>query len=378
MYKTGRVVLSAALLLAACSKKEDKGAGGGSAGFTPAGSEPKATEPAKGAKPAAFGAWSPKGASMAWQQGAWISRLTLRTSGTISMAGDPAAIEVKGDQAKVFDGKEEHTLGFSIDSPCTVAFTKTLTEGSMKGGTQTISKNFLVADGGKFLVGDGAVGYRKGKTAFVCATGDVDFVELDDKGACKGWKQKFEEWEEKPVKCEWIDKDGKEALKIGEGDWPMTLVADGDLLQSEQFAQMVKENYHQPAKSWDEAKAAVSAKVKENDPGEQAKAAGGKVGETNTVASLMATFAADRKSVEGKPVELTALYLNSNRSTSNGKTTYNAMLVDSKENTKLVLPCSLDAEVKDIKQYDKVTVKGTVGESFDKPSLDGCTVAKAK
>lgn len=373
------LVVGSALVLsgAACSKKEDKP----NPGFTPAGSgSGSAGKPVEGkddaAAPSELAAWMPKGANLAWEQNAWTSRLQLRTSGTMSMAGDPVALEIKGDKAKAWDGKTEHQLGFKIDSPCTVAFTKEITEGGMQG-TQTMRKNYAMVEG-KFLVGDGDVGYRKGKTAFVCGHGDHDYVIADDKGTCTSFRLKFREWEKQPVKCEWTQVDGKEALKIGEGQFPIVVKADGDLLLSDQFDEFAKKGYHTAAKSFDEAKEAVNRMVKENDPVEIAKAAGGKVGETNTVASLMATFGTDRKSVEGKEVEVTALYLNSNQSTSNGKTTHNAILVDKQGDMKLTLTCNLDAEVKGLKQYDKVKAKGTVGESFDKAALDKCTLTKAK
>lgn len=366
------LVVGSALVLsgAACSKKEDKP----NPGFTPAGSGSATGKPVEGKPddskmPAAFAAWMPKNAPLAWQEGAWTSRLTLRTSGTMSMAGDPAAIEIKGDKAKVFDGKTEHTLDFEMASPCTVAFKKKEADGAV----YTFTKGYVLGENGKLLVADGHAGYRKGKSAFVCGMGE--FITLDDKGECLSWKQKFgTEWKSEAAKCEWTQVDGKDALKAGD----MTLIADGDLLQSQQFSDMVKKGYHTAAKSFDEAKEAVTRMVKENDPVEIAKAAGGKVGETNTVASLMATFGTDRKSVEGKEVEVTALYLNSNQSTSNGKTTHNAILVDKQGDMKLTLTCNLDAEVKGLKQYDKVKAKGTVGESFDKAALDKCTLTKAK
>lgn len=368
-------IVGGALVAGACSKKQEAPQGGSAEPATKA-VDPKANAD-QGKVPAAFAAWMPKGANLAWEQNAWASRMQLRTSGTMSMAGDPVAIEIKGDKAKVFDGKTDHELGFAIDAPCTVAFTKTITEGNMKGGTQTMRKHFVMAEG-KFLVGDGAAGYRKGKSAFVCGHGEHEYVTLDESGACKSHRERMGDWEAKDVKCEWTTVDGKEALKIGEGDFPITVIADGDTLQSAQFTDGVKQNLHVAAKSWDDAKAAVTATTKANDPAEIAKAAGGKVGETGTVASLAATFAAERQSTLGKQVEVTALYMNSSSSTANGKTTHSVMLVDSKDQTKLTLPCRVEAVVKDVKQWDKVTAKGTVAESFDKPALENCTVTKSK
>jgi hypothetical protein len=356
-----------AALGAGCSKKSETS--GSSTGDKTGGDDKTA------AMPAEVAAWMPKGATEAWQ-GAWASRLTLRTSGTISMAGDPAAIEVKGDKARVFDGKTESELGFAIDSPCTASFKQTITEGSMKGGTSTHTKQFLLKDG-KVIAAEGAVGYRKGKTAIVCTSGMDKLATLDEAGKCKTWSMMFDKWQSKDTTCTWSTADGKDVLTVGTGDWSTKVIADGDLLQSEQFSDAVKQGLHVQAKSYDEAKATVTAKVKENDPGEQAKAAGGKVGDTSTIVSLGATYAADKASLEGKPLELTAQYFSSSSSTSNGVTSYAVSLVDSKDSTKLTLTCYTKEEVKGFKQYDKLTVKGTVKESFGRPSLEPCTVAKA-
>ena len=106
-------------------------------------------------------------------------------------------------------------------------------------------------------------------------------------------------------------------------------------------------------------------------------AAGGVVGDTSTVAGLQASYAAD-KSLKGKAVEVTGYYLNNNTMTSNGETSYNAVITNKENDMALTLACELKAEPKGFKQWDKVTVKGTVDESFDKPDLQDCTIAKAK
>ncbi len=353
---------------AACSKKpEPTGGSESSGGGAPA--------DAKGAMPAELAAWMPKGAAEAWN-GAWAGRLTLRTSGVISMAGDPAAIEITGSKARVFDGKTEHALGFAVEAPCIATFTLAITEGAMKGGTSGHTKKFLVKDG-TLLAGDGAVGYRKGKAAIVCQSGADAIATLDDKGVCKTWSKMFDKWKSQDATCVWSTVNGKDLLTVGTGDWASTLIADGDLLQNEQFAQSVKEGLHVKAASYDAARETVTAKLKEHDPGEQAKAAGGKVGDTSTVVSLAASYAADKASLEGKPLELTAQYFSSSSSTSNGVTSHAVSLVDSKETNKFTLTCYTKEAVKGLKQYEKVTAKGTIKESFDRASLDPCTLAKA-
>lgn len=348
------------LFAAACGGKKDDSATGSA----------KATEGGGGADasgmPAEVSAWMPKDAAAAWQ-GTWSSRLTLRTSGTMSMAGDPVALEIAGAKVKAFDGKQEHALGFELESPCSVDFTRE--EGGMK---QSFGKHFLVKDGA-LRVGEGAVGYRKGKTALACTVSEG--VVVVGEAGCKGYKKLGDTWRDKPLECAWSSDGGKELLTIGKGDWATKLRADGDFLVTDQFEEETK--FTTKAASFDEAKAAVTAKVKANDPGEQAKAAGGKVGDTSTVTGLQATFAADQAATKGKAVEVTGLYFSSGSMTANGKTTHTLSVIDSKDSSKITLTCTLEGEAPDLRQYDKVTVKGTVGESFGKASLEACTVAKA-
>jgi hypothetical protein len=242
--------------------------------------------------------------------------------------------------------------------------------------TKSYTKTFLVRDGA-LQAGDGAVGYRKGKTAIVCSGGMDGVFVVDDKG-CKAWRQKFgDKWEAEDKKCAWSSDGGKDVLTLGEGNWARKVTADGDYLISDQWADEAK--LHAKTASFDEAKQQVTAKVKEKDPGEIAKAAGGVVGKTDTIASLAATFAADKASVDGKPLELGALHYSTSTTTSNGQKSYIVSLVDSKESTKITLSCHMKSEPPDgIRQFDKVTVKGTVRESFGTAGLEDCTLTKAK
>lgn len=345
---------------AACGGKKDDGAGGGSGGGGDSGD-----------MPAEFSAWMPKGATEAWA-GAHSSRLMYGGGSTMSMAGNPVALQITGGTAKVFDGNKEAELEFAIDSPCGVVFR----EKGKDGSTRYYHKNFLVRDG-KLLAGDGAVGYRKGKTALVCTSGMDGVFVVDDKG-CKAFRQRFgDKWESEAKKCAWSSENGKDVVTLGEGDWARKLVADGDYLISDQFSDEAK--LHAKAASYDEAKASVTAKVKEKDPGEIAKAAGGVVGRTDTIASVAATYAADKKSLDGKPLEITALHFSTSTMTANGKKSHIVSLVDSKEQTKITMSCHMTEEPpKDIKQYEKVTAKGTVRESFGTAGLEPCTLAVAK
>jgi hypothetical protein len=317
----------------------------------------------------------PTGAAAAFN-GAWKGRMTLTSAlgGSHSMAGDPAAFDIKGDAITVFDGKADHAMPFEIESPCTIRIDEEITEGSMKGGTSFHTIQYVIKDG-KALLGDGGVGFRKGKSAVFCTTGmDGGVYTLDDKGLCTHWKDKFGKWDSTEGICTWSSEEGKDVLTVGSGNWSTKLIADGDALMSDQFKDETK--LYEKTADFAAAKAAVTAKLKADDPGEQAKAAGGKPGDMTTIVGLIATYAAD-KSLKGKPLEITAQYLNSNSSSSGDQHSYNAILVDSKDSTSFSLTCETKAEVTGFTQYDKVIAKGTIDESFNKPSLKDCTITKA-
>ncbi len=201
-------LVSLATLTTGCKK----GAGGGGAADLPAELSP----------------WMPKDASAAWQ-GAWATRLTVTTGMQMSMSSNPAAVEIKGNDATVYDGKTEQKLKHVITSPCTATYSIT-----KDGTTNKFDRQFVVV-GGKLLVGEGAAGYRKGKAAVVCTTGMDGVVTLDDKGDCKKWSDFMDRWQSKPEKCAWSQVDGKDMLTIGDGDWSTKVYANGDTLTSQQF-----------------------------------------------------------------------------------------------------------------------------------------------
>lgn len=249
-----RVAGAAALAWVAmvgCKSKDDDKAAGASAA--------KPNEPTGGDAelPDELAGWMPKDASQLWQ-GAWSTRLTLRTSGSMSMAGDPAAIEVHGDKATVWDGVAEHAVGFAMRGPCSADFAVTRTEGAAVM-TSHHEKRFAVRGGALEVGGDGAVGYRRGKTAVACAVDGVYVV--DASGACKLWSLSLGKWAGKPATCEWKTADGKDVLSVGrDKSWTTDLVADGDALASDQFRDEVKLTTR--AKDYAEAKAKVSAPAK--------------------------------------------------------------------------------------------------------------------
>lgn len=206
--------------------------------------------------PAEFQSWVQKDADATWQ-GAWSSRLTLRTSGSISMAGDPAALEIKGGTATAWDGTKDHKLAFALITPCTAQFSES--DGGPMGMTSMHDKTFLV-EGGKLLVGEGPVGYRKGKAAFVCTPGMDNAYTLDDKGVCKKWSFFMKRWEGKPTTCVWSQEDGKDVLTVGDGNWTSKVKAEGDLLKSDQFIEESK--YTEKATDLAAAKAKTDETIK--------------------------------------------------------------------------------------------------------------------
>jgi hypothetical protein len=348
------------LSLAACGKSDKNSGGGGGATKGPPG----------------VAEWMPKDAAALWE-GAWATRMSPLAGSkkkSTTMAGDPVAVEIKGGKATVSDGTVEASMNFAVRTPCEAQFAEPITEGSMKGGTSYHSMMFVVQNGA-LVVGSGAAGYRKGKTAVVCSEGmDGGVTLLDDKGTCITWSEKFGKWEKKDTTCAWSQADGKDVLTIGTGDWAPKLQADGDVLTSEQFRDFVK--YTKKATDYADAKAQVQAEVDAKDPSKKAIKAGGEVGKTDTITNLNATWGTD-KSLLGKPFEITALWLNSNKMTSNSETTYNGILTD-KVGGDFTLACDLGKTAPpELTQGDKVTAKGTVAESFDKPELEDCTLTKA-
>ncbi len=238
MNKTTSMMIGAALLSTAACKVSSSGGGG------------------SGAKlPAELESWMPKEASAAWQ-GAWAGRMTFRTSGSISMAGDPAAFDIKGDKATAWDGTADHALDLVLSAPCQATFEE-------KSGAMTTKhdKQFVIV-GGKLVAGEGAAGYRKGKTAIVCTIGMKSVITLDDKGVCQEWSNFMDRWEGKPTTCAWAQADGKDVLTIGTGDWATKVSADGDVLENDQFRDFVKQGLHVKATDFTAAKATVTEQLK--------------------------------------------------------------------------------------------------------------------
>lgn len=216
-------------------------------------SRPRAETPDE-LRPAAFAAWMPPRAERAWE-GAWTSRLTLRTGTATTIAGDPAALAIAGTTARAFDGTTEHQLGFSVIAPCEAQFAQSIDDDTMKG-TAYYGIQYVIEDG-TLRAGHGAAGYRRGRAAIVCARG---IHVLDADGTCTTWEL-LASWRQRPESCAWSVEDGKEVLTIGTGDWAFEVIADGDLLADAQFRQHLADGHHRPAADYAAAKRAVKAQV---------------------------------------------------------------------------------------------------------------------
>jgi hypothetical protein len=355
-------ITMATLAFAGC-KKEGESAGGASA------------KTSEGAQPEAFAAWVPKEAPALWQ-GAWQGRISLQGTKkkTTTLAGDKVAIEIKNDTAMVSDGETDFQMKFELHAPCIANFI----QGNMKDGRYTYGMMFVV-EGGVLKVSSGAAGYRKGKTALVCSEGMEGGVTLVDDKGCATWKVDFMDktWVSKPTTCAWSQQDGKDMLTIGTGDWATKVIAEGDVLKSEQFAR--NEKLHSKATDFATAKTAVSAEAKKDDPIEQAKLAGGVAGKTDTIASLHVSLGAD-ESLKGKQVEVTGVLKQLGTMKANGEESQQFVLkdVDSKDD-KIDMFCSgKTPPYEGAKAGDKVIAKGTVDKSFGKAELEDCSITLAK
>jgi len=232
-----KLIASALLVVAvtAC-KKEEKGAGdkpGVAAKSEEAPDELAAVLP-KGA-PAEFAAWDLPARAKAWQ-GAWVSEASL---------GSPQALEIQGAVVKTWNGKEEKTLAFELESPCSAKLVE-----KSAGGSSSTTSHFTLK-GGALVAGLGDAGTRKGKSAVACISNQV--LTLDESGKCLSWSSMFDKWSSEAATCGFATKDGKEVFTAKVNGMDTELLIDGDALLSEQLS---KKSAAKQA-DWTAAKAAV-------------------------------------------------------------------------------------------------------------------------
>lgn len=299
-----------------------------------------------------MGEWMPKDAAKAWE-GAWLMRLTPD--------GPIVAVNVVGDKATIFDGREEKQVAFSVVQPCAAAFGANevqflLRDGAAKGRPATI------------VSGHGAAGMRKGDTAIVCGDGhDPDAPEegvyLVTKNRCKTWKRDAKGvWGFRTGVCVWANARGDDLLDVGTEHYSSTLIVKGDFLEERNFTKSATQ--HRRATSWDAARTEVNANLPPVSKLDEAKAAGGVIGDMTTIAGIQATYANNKGPLIGVDLEVRGTLVEIH-----GKTT---VIED-----KLRLVCESTAAVTKVKQGDTVVAKGRIDTRHDEARLQRCTLTKA-
>ncbi|MEZ4366507.1 MAG: hypothetical protein R2939_09505 [Kofleriaceae bacterium] len=169
-----------------------------------------------------FAAWDMAARRAAWQ-GAHV------TPG--SSLGSKRAIDVRGDQVTVWDGKTEKAMTLDITSPCEARFVEVGADGSRSSTTS----HYTLKDGA-LLTGLGDAGTRRGKEAVACVSNVV--VTLDANGTCTQWKAAAfgdGRYEASPGTCAWVDDGGQELLSVTVRDHETRLLVDGDALLTQQL-----------------------------------------------------------------------------------------------------------------------------------------------
>jgi hypothetical protein len=174
-----RTSLALVLCLVACSKSKDADKA------APAHDDVAELPAAPAAPPAP---WTYDSAAIqAKLQGAWV----VKDQGYL---GSIEAWEVKGDQVKMWDAKQntEKTATLKLEAPC--QFT---VETKTKDGTEGTTTHF-VFDGDTLHMGLGDAGVKVGDTIVACMSNGV-FVH-DAKG-CAFYTSMFDKWEKKDATC---------------------------------------------------------------------------------------------------------------------------------------------------------------------------------
>lgn len=300
--------------------------------------------------------WMPAGVAKAWQ-GAWL--LQLEDDGPL------VAVDVRGDKAVLFDGVAEKQVDFKVIEPCAVAF-----------GTYEIQ--FLLEDG-KIRAGRGAAGMRstetgKDKTAIACGDGrdpgaPEEGVYLVEGNRCATWKRNAQgAWSSREGVCAWANARGEDLLDVGTEHYSSTLVVRGAYMEERAFTKSSKANMR--ATSWDAAKTSAKGNVKPTTKLDAAKDAGGRVGDTTTIAGIQATFANNPQPLVGLDLEITGVVVDV------GKRYVVVAEVDNPKS--LHLACETIADVTGVKTGDTVTVKGAIDtRQHDTARLRRCSVTKS-
>lgn len=182
------------------------------------------------------------------------------------VVGDPVALKIERNRVAFFDGKLEADMRFSIDLPCAAMFRPDHSSGAAATGRALREKNplalFDVFDriavrfaiqGGRVIVGEGAVGLRRGKAAVVCGPLQSEVFVLEPDGDC------YRRQNKKRLKaaCVWVQRGNRTTLVVGCEKCftnELVLVADGNVLWSDAFRKnarpLVKTKDFAAAKQW--------------------------------------------------------------------------------------------------------------------------------
>jgi hypothetical protein len=170
-------------------------------------------------RPALFDAWDLKGRGAAWQ-GAWVLPLQMTTK--VEQKTPWAAMEVKGESAKVWNGAAELTMPFEVTSPCTMLMTKPAEpDGTIihPGATFTVVEGQIVA-------GLGNAGVRRGKEAVACI--DLAVYVLDAAGKCTRYIP-VQQWRAEEARC------GYRKPTSGDDTWVSQTAGSGEVFFAESF-----------------------------------------------------------------------------------------------------------------------------------------------
>jgi hypothetical protein len=178
MTRSTKATLALAVTLVfACGKSDEKPEGAPSGERT---KEPVPETP-KDAPRGPFASFDFDAAKQAWQ-GAWV------LEGEV--VGSRVAWLVEGDRLRVFDGKTERELGFTVYSPCQVTTT------DEEAGVTTYTSFTFVGD--ELHAGLGSAGTVAGESVIVCDGGKTYVLTGD---ACEAWTEMFDDWKSEPASC---------------------------------------------------------------------------------------------------------------------------------------------------------------------------------
>jgi hypothetical protein len=242
--------------------------------------------------------------------GAWVVR-NSDGGGFASDYTQPMAIliDAKSDQVTIWDGREQRTARLRLDGPCSLSL---MEHDKESGGESGPNYAMLVHDGVAQIGGIEDAGERVGDGAVVC-TGFV--YVMDDDGDCARVSA-FDrpdgstETSGDRAECSFRKDDkGKPVFAYRDPSFPdkeETVPVDGwriGRVDELDPTDPNKDLFHR-YRDFVAARAAVDADAHANDPLLIARDAGGTVGDTSTVAGLVATYAADHDKLDDKIVRV--------------------------------------------------------------------------